>query len=152
MTFDIVLADQKLVEEAYRLLTRYEQPTGPAVLFANLRCAAVMVPVGTVHRWNGLMANSLWPERTSRPCCLGRDNMIRVPALQPSSLAARWLVAPDDDQAIDGAPLLTSPPPLARCLAEARSLLEPLARPMARTPLRRAGAVVRSVLPAPQRT
>jgi hypothetical protein len=151
VTFDIVLAGLPLIESAYRLLARYEQPLGPAVTFTNLRSAAVLVPLGTSARWPGLMSASQWPERVPRPACLGLNHAILIPALAPRPTAGlvRWLVPPDDEQTIGGTPLLTSPVPLARCLAEAHA---PLVSPVERTPLSRAVSAVRSVLPSPKRT
>ncbi|MGW1815351.1 hypothetical protein ACWCQM_17560 [Streptomyces sp. NPDC002125] len=150
MTFDVVLADRQLIEAAYRLLIQYEQPLGPAVRFTSLRSAAVLVPSGTVESWSSLVAASQWPSGLPRPTCLGKGHAILVPAPTPRSATgvAQWLVPPDDDQAIGGAPLLTSPAPLARCLAEALSLHAPAER----APLRRAVAVVRSALPSPRRS
>ncbi|MEU0942298.1 hypothetical protein ABZ379_05795 [Streptomyces canus] len=150
LTFDIVLADRSLIEAAYRLLDQYEQPLGPAVVFTNLRSAAVLVPRGTGAGWSGLMAASQWPARSPRPACLGEGHAIRVPALapRPTSGFVRWLVSPDGEQSVGGTPLLTSPAPLARCLSEAGALLAP-PEP---TPLSRAVSAVRSVLPSPKRT
>ncbi|MEV7885131.1 hypothetical protein ACWD3I_25600 [Streptomyces sp. NPDC002817] len=150
MTFDIVLADRSLIHAAYRLLNQYEQPLGPAVVFTNLRSAAVLVPRGTGACWYSLMAASQWPDRLPRPACLGEGHAILVPALapRPTSGIVRWLVPPDGEQSVGGTPLLTSPAPLARCLSEAGVLL---ASPE-RTPLSRAVSAVRSVLPSPKRT
>ena len=149
VTFDIVLADRHLIEAAYRLLAEYEQPLGPAVAFTSLRSAAVRVPCGTSESWSSLMAASQWPGRLPRPACLGERHAILVPAPAPRSGAgvARWLVPPDDEQVIGGTPLLTSPAPLARCLAEALTLHLPLER----SPLSRAMTAVRSVLPSTRR-
>ncbi|QOV40180.1 hypothetical protein IM697_18330 [Streptomyces ferrugineus] len=148
MAFDIVMADRSLISTAYRLLAQYEQPLGPAVLFTSLRSAAVLVPVGTALRWNSLMATAQWPERRPRPACLSAGHVILVPAPRPAGLLAQWLEPPDDEQAIGGAPLLTSPVPLARCITEAQALLGPPER----TPLRRTVSAVRSLLHSPQRT
>ncbi len=148
VAFDIVMADRSLVGMAYRLLAQYEQPLGPAVLFTNLRSAAVLVPVGTASRWHGLMATAKWPERQPRPACLSVGHVILVPSSRPASLLARWLEPPDDEQIIGGAPLLTSPVPLARCITEAQALLGPSKRP----PLRRTVSAVRTLLHSPQRT
>ncbi|MEU9167668.1 hypothetical protein AB0D34_07695 [Streptomyces sp. NPDC048420] len=150
MTFDIVLTDRCLIEAAYRLLDQYEQPLGPAVVFTNLRSAAVLVPRGTGEVWYSLMAASQWPDRLPRPACLGEGHAILVPALapRPTSGIVRWLVPPDGEQSVGGTPLLTSPAPLARCLSEACALLAPPER----TPLSRAVSAVRSVLPSPKRT
>lgn len=149
VTFDIVLADRQLIEAAFRLLAQYEQPLGPAVRFTSLRSAAVLVPCGTSGSWNSLIAASQWPGRLFRPACLGQGHAILVPAPAPRSGAgvARWLVPPDDEQVIGGTPLLTSPAPLARCLAEALALRAPLER----SPLGRAVTAVKSVLPSPRR-
>ncbi|MFM9647779.1 hypothetical protein ACKI1S_16725 [Streptomyces galilaeus] len=146
LTFDIVLSDRSLIEAAYRLLDQYEQPLGPAVLFSNLRHAAVLVPRGTGAGWYGLMAASQWPERLPRPACLGEGHAILVPALvpRPTFGLVRWLVPPDGEQSVGGVPLLTSPVPLARCLSEAGALLAPVER----TPLSRAVSAFRSVLPS----
>ncbi|MET9293069.1 hypothetical protein [Streptomyces sp. NPDC003077] len=151
ITFDIVLADQRIVELAYEILRRYQQQLGPAVAFANLGSAAVFVPRGTAVRWNALMAASHWPERMRRPACLGQGHAIRVPAPSPPPfpVVARWLEAPGDCLSIGRGPLLTSPAPLSRCLAEARSVLMPNNE---RTPMRRALCAVRSALRTPQRT
>ncbi|MET7573374.1 hypothetical protein ABZT04_33490 [Streptomyces sp. NPDC005492] len=148
VTFDVVMADRSLIKKAYGLLAQYEQPLGPAVLFTSLRSAAVLVPVGTALRWNGLMATAQWPERRPRPACLSDGHMIIVPAPRPAGLLAQWLEPPDDEQAIGGTPLLTSPVPLARCITEAQALLGPTER----TPLRRTVSAVRSLLHSPQRT
>lgn len=149
VTFDIVLADRHLIEAAYRLLAQYEQPLGPAVEFTSLRSGAVLVPCGTGESWSSLMAASQWPGRLPRPACLGKGHAILVPAPAPRSETgvAQWLVPPDDEQVVGGAPLLTSPAPLARCLAEALALRAPLER----TPLRRAVTAVKSVLPSSRR-
>jgi hypothetical protein len=152
ITFDVVFAERRLLKPAYGLLARYDQPLGPAVLFTKVSSAAVLVPRGTSERWNGLMANVRWPARLPRPRCVGSDNVLLIPAPRPSGLRVRWLVAPDEEQAIGGAPLLTSSAPLARCLTEACALLASARRPAPRTPLRRAASLVRSVLPSPQRT
>jgi hypothetical protein len=151
ITFDVVLADRPLVELAYRILRRYQQPLGPAVLFAGLSSAAVLVPHGTEARWSDLVANSSWPERLSRPICLGRGHTIQVPALSPrlADVAARWLEQPDENLATGRGPLLTSPAPLARCLAEACTLL---ATGTELTSLRRAVPAGQSALRASQRT
>lgn len=61
--FEVVLADRRLVELAYDVLHQYQQPLGPAVAFANLSSAAVLIPRGTGVRWNDLMATSHWPGR-----------------------------------------------------------------------------------------
>ncbi|MCZ0975911.1 hypothetical protein O1L55_40930 [Streptomyces albulus] len=149
ITFDIVLAKQRLVELAYEILHRYEQPLGPAVAFANLSYAAVLVPRGTDGRWKALMATSHWSQHPPRPTCLGPGHAIRVPALlpQPGDTTTRWLKPPDEDLSIGRAPLLTSPAPLARCLTEARILLAPDTEP---TTLRRAVSAVRSALRSPR--
>ncbi|MGC4916352.1 hypothetical protein [Streptomyces albogriseolus] len=149
VTFDVVLADRLLIEAAYRLLAQYEQPLGPAVKFTSLRSAAVLVPSGTVESWSSLMAASQWPGGFPRPACLGKGHAILVPApaARLATGVAQWLVRPDDEQVIGGAPLLTSPSPLARCLAEVLTLHAPAER----TPLRRAVAVVKSALPSSRR-
>ncbi|MDT3395241.1 hypothetical protein RKE29_01010 [Streptomyces sp. B1866] len=125
IAFDAVLADRRLVELAYDILRRYGQPLGPAVLGAHRGFAAVLVPYGTEPRWNDLMATVRWAERLSRPTCLGRGQAVQVPPLSlgRADTVVRWLEAPDDDLPMGSGPLLTSPAPLARCLAEARSLL-----------------------------
>ncbi len=150
VTFDVVMADRQLIEAAYRLLDQYEQPLGPAVRFTSLRSAAVLVPSGTVESWSSLVAASQWPSGLPRPACLGLGHAILVPAPAPrlATGVAQWLVPPDEEQAIGGAPLLTSPAPLARCLAEALTLHAPAEQ----TPLRRAVAVVRSALPSSRRS
>ena len=148
VTFDIVMADRSLISTAYRLLAQYEQPLGPAVAFTNLRSAAVLVPAGTAPRWNGLMATAQWPERRPRPACLSVGHVILVPAPQPAGLLAQWLQPPDDEQAIGGTPLLTSPVPLARCITEAQALLGLTER----TSMRRTVSAVRLLLRSPQRT
>ncbi|GAA1004161.1 hypothetical protein QEP66_16735 [Streptomyces sp. LB8] len=107
VTFGIVPAGRSLIESAYRLLARYEQPLGPAVTFTNIRSAAVLVPRGTSGRWPGLMTAAQWPERVSQPACLGRGHATLIPALAPRPTAGlvRWLV-----------PLTTSRPSAAsRC-------------------------------------
>ncbi|MFI0219091.1 hypothetical protein [Streptomyces lydicus] len=149
VTFDIVLADRQLIETAYQLLAQYEQPLGPALTFVNLRSAAVLVPPGTTVRWNGLVAASQWSERLPRPACLGTGHAILVPALAPQPTAGHvhWLISPDNEQGIGGAPLLTSPVPLARCLAEARALHTAALR----SPLSRVVSVVKAVLPSSER-
>jgi hypothetical protein len=149
VAFDVVMADRYLISTAYRLLAEYEQPLGPAVLFSCLRSAVVLVPLGTAPRWNGLMATAQWPERRPRPVCLSGGYVILVPAPEPAALLAQWLEPPDDEQAIGGTPLLTSPVPLARCLMEAQALLSLTER---NTALRRTVSTVRSFLHSPQRT
>jgi hypothetical protein len=149
VAFDVVMADRNLIGTAYQLLAEYEQPLGPAVLFTNLRFAVVLVPLGTAPRWHDLMAAAQWPERRPRPVCLSGGHVILVPAPQPAGLLARWLEPPDDEQAIGGTPLLTSPVPLARCLMEAEALLGPAERT---TALRRTVSAVRSLLHPAQRT
>ncbi|WP_274036413.1 hypothetical protein [Streptomyces sp. MMBL 11-1] len=145
VTFDVVLVDRRLVKAAFRLLDQYEQPLGPAVRFTSLSSAAVLVPSGTVGRWGRLVAASQWPGRLARPVCLGEGHALVVPAPAPLAATgvARWLFPPDEEQTIGGVPLLTSPGPLARCLAEALTSHAPVER----TPLRRAVAAVKSALP-----
>lgn len=144
-TFDVVLADRPLIETAYQLLAQYEQPLGPAVTFTNLRSAAVLVPCGTGKRWNGLVAASQWPEGVLRPACLSTGHTILVPALAPRPTdGSQWLVAPDYEQAIGGTPPLTSPAPLARCLAEACSARTP----MKRAPMNWAVPAVKLIFPS----
>ncbi|MEU9270033.1 hypothetical protein AB0E04_31900 [Streptomyces sp. NPDC048251] len=149
VAFDIVMADRSLIARAYRLLTEYEQPLGPAVRFTSLRSAAVLVPAGTALRWNGLMATAQWPQGRRRPVCLGTGHVILVPALRSTGLLAQWLELPDADQVIGGSPLLTSPVPLARCIAEARALLRPPQRP---TSVLTTASAFSSLLHTPQRT
>jgi hypothetical protein len=148
VTFDIVMADRSLISAAYRLLTEYEQPLGPAVQFTNLRFAAVLVPVRTTARWHRLMATAQWPERRPRPVCLSVGHMILVPAPGTAGHLTQWLEPPDAEQLIDGTPPLTSPAPLARCITEAQALLGPTRR----LSLRRTVSAVRSLLHTHQRT
>lgn len=150
ITFDVVLAERPLAELTYEILRRYEQTLGPAVRFTNLTTAAVLVPLGTAARWSGLVANSTWPDHEAIPTCIGRDHAIHVPGISPRDSGTRveWLEAPSTETAIGSAPLLTSPVPLVRCLAEARSLLAPDDE---RRPLSRAVSAVRAVIRSPQR-
>lgn len=151
ITFDVVLAPRPLIELAYDILFRYEQTVGPAVRFTNLTTAAVLVPSGTAARWGRLVAGDSWRNRSAVPTCLGTGHAVRIPGLAPSAqgVPVEWLEAPSTDSAIGGAPLLTAPVQLVRCLAEARSLLTPDDE---RSPLSRAVSAVRVVLRAPQRT
>ncbi|MFH8407611.1 hypothetical protein ACH4FX_22875 [Streptomyces sp. NPDC018019] len=150
ITFDVVLADRSLVELSYKILRRYEQTLGPALRFTNLTTAAVLVPPGTAARWSGLVSGSSWTNRRI-PVCLGWGHAIRIPGTSPppQGVSVEWLQAPSTESAIGGAPLLTSPVPLVRCLAEARSILYPDEQ---RSPLGRAVSAVRAVLRSPQRT
>ncbi|MGI5260899.1 hypothetical protein [Streptomyces angustmyceticus] len=150
ITFDIVLAERALGERTYEILRQYEQTLGPAIRFTNLTTVAILVPPGTAARWSGLVANSTWSDHNSLPICIGRDHAIRIPAISPdaSGVLVEWLQAPSTESAIGGAPLLTSPAPLVRCLAEARSLLTPDAE---RGPLSRALSGVRAVIRSTQR-
>ncbi|MGY5131951.1 hypothetical protein ACWGJW_05995 [Streptomyces nigrescens] len=150
ITFDVVLAERTLVELTYEILRRYEQTLGPAIRFTNLTTVAVLVPPGTATRWSGLVASARWSDHKALPICIGRDHAVRIPGISPaaSGVLVEWLQAPSADSAIGGAPLLTSPAPLVRCLAEARSLL---AADDERSPLNRAVSAVRAVIRSPQR-
>jgi hypothetical protein len=152
ITFDVVLADRSLVELSYEILRRYEQTVGPAVRFTNLTTAAVLVPAGTQARWNRLSTGSSWPDWKAVPTCLGRGHAMRIPGIAPlePGVPMEWLKAPSTESAIGDAPLLTSPVPLVRCLAEARSILTP--DDDERSPLSRAVSAVRAILRTPQRT
>ncbi|MFI7095406.1 hypothetical protein [Streptomyces lydicus] len=150
ITFDVVLAERSLVELTYEILRQYEQTLGPAIRFTNLSTVAVLVPPGTAARWSGLVANATWSSHKALPICIGRDHTVRIPGISPaaSGVLVEWLQAPSTDSAIGGAPLLTSPAPLVRCLAEARSLLAPDDE---RSPLGRAVSAVRAVIRSTQR-
>ncbi|WP_326595900.1 hypothetical protein [Streptomyces sp. NBC_01803] len=118
ITFDAVVCDLSLIETAYRLLDRYEQQLGPAFVVPSFPVGALLVPVGVEARWPDMVAATQWPARAPHPVCLGRGQMIEVPA--PAATAAsltRWLRQPEFLFGLP--PHLTSPIQLARCLAEA---------------------------------
>ncbi|WP_414169176.1 hypothetical protein ACMATS_25240 [Streptoverticillium reticulum] len=155
VTFDVVLAERPLVEAAYRILERYEQPLGPALVFPPLRLGVILVPCGTSTRWSELVSTPEWGPHTRRPACLGRNHMIQVPASAPTATStSRWLQPPDDDLTPGLAPFLTAPVQLVRCLAEASRLVRPQSdRPAPASSLRKKAAVVaRTVLLTPRRT
>ncbi|MFF4448213.1 hypothetical protein [Streptomyces sp. NPDC001502] len=149
VTFDAVLADRTLVVTAISILRSYGQPVGPAIAYPFLGSAAVLVPCGTASRWSEVTAH--WPERAPRPLCLGQGHTLQVPAPLPQRgcLPAQWLEPPDPGQMIGDGPLLTSPPALARCLAEARAVLTAEGEPR---PLRRVAGTVRAALSTPKGT
>ncbi|WP_329217034.1 hypothetical protein OG352_13760 [Streptomyces sp. NBC_01485] len=145
VVFDVVLCHRILVEAAYRILAGYEQPLGPALILPQLDAGAILVPRGTDARWPELIAATQWPERVSRPACLGNGHAIQVPAPAPASASSvGWLQEPEVSDEFP--PHLTSPVPLARCLAEARAEVQQ--RPEHRGRAHR----VRSVLPGSWRT
>ena len=109
ITFDIVLCDRTLAEEAYRLLRSYEQTLGPAVLLPALRLVAVLVPPRTAARWSELMAATQWPDRRPRPRCLGSGHIICVPAMAPPVAgSAQWFQEPEAEASVGFAPALTA--------------------------------------------
>jgi hypothetical protein len=151
ITFDIVLAPSSLVGLAYNVLNRYEQTVGPAVRFTNLNTAAVLVPLGTAARWRHLVTSASGLDGQAVPTCLGTGHAVRIPGIVPSGhdVPVEWLKPPSVDAVVGGAPLLTAPVQLVRCLAEARSLL---ALNDQRIPLNEAASAIQAVLHPSQRT